>query len=119
MPASKKQLIAHQHKLNREAGIGDENGRLPARVKPVEVHAKCTNCGQEIRVTKTNTELRSHAESKHPTFTFAQCFPGQFDPTAAPVSTAVESKPAAAPKPKAKKDDLSFLDAGLAGMKKK
>ena len=111
MPASKKQLVAHQHKLNREAGIGDENGRLPARVKPAEVNAKCTACGQEIRATKTNTELRQHAESKHPTQTFAQCFPGQFDPTAPAAAAAAGGggggggdKAAAAPKPKPKKE---------------
>ena len=142
MPASGKMLKSRQQAANRAAGIGDEQGRLPSRVKAVEVMVKCTNCGQEIRATKTNTEARQHAESKHPTFTFAMCFPGAFDPTApvvaataaAATSTSasadadltkemtglkVDAAPAAAPKKK--KDDLSFLDAALdpkAGKKK-
>ena len=129
-------------------GIGDETGRLvvlaillfllilfiirlPSRVKAEEKMAKCTVCGQEIRVTKTNTEHKTHFENRHGTSTFAACFPGIFDPTAAPLPTAtVESAAggsstsavAAEPvKPKKKKEDLSFLDAALdskAGKKK-
>ena len=130
MPASGKMLKSRQQAANRAAGIGDEQGRLPARVKPVEVSIKCTQCSQEIRATKTNTEAKAHYLSRHPTFTFAEIFPGAFDPT-------VEAKPdeasasAAAPTPlktdnealkkkPVKKEDLSFLDAALAtGSKKK
>jgi hypothetical protein len=32
-------------------------------------------------MTKKNVEAKSHFESKHPTSTFAICFPGQVDPT--------------------------------------
>lgn len=106
---------------------------MPSRVKAEEKMAKCTVCGQEIRVTKTNTEHKTHFENRHGTSTFAACFPGIFDPTAAPLPTAaVESAGsgststvaaiAAEPvKPKKKKEDLSFLDAALdpkAGKKK-
>lgn len=82
--------------------------------------ANCTQCMQPIRMSKSNTDARLHMENKHPTATFATCFPGQFDPTvpgaaaaaAAPAPTAAAA-PAAAPKPKAKSSDLSFLDAAL------
>ena len=136
MPASGKMLKSRQQAANREAGIGDAQGRLPARIKPTEVMVKCTQCGQEIRATKTNTEAKQHFESRHPTVTFATCFVGAFDPTvvvAAAAATATagpdavakdlsELKIDAAPeKPKKKAADLSFLDASLdpkAGKKK-
>ena len=104
--------------------------RLPSRVKAEEKMAKCTVCGQEIRVTKTNTEHKTHFENRHPTGTFASCFPGIFDPTVVVAqaekvenagggsSTTVAAEPV---KPKKKKEDLSFLDAALdpkAGKKK-
>ncbi len=85
--------------------------------------AKCTVCSQEIRTTKKNIEVKTHWESKHPTCTFAVCFPGITDPTAAPVvsdvidasaSSTVTPSPAAVAAPKKKKtEDLSFLDAAL------
>ena len=76
MPASGKILKNQQYAKNRAAGIGDESGRLPARVKAEEKNAKCSFCGIEIRMTKTNTEIKQHAESKHSKNTFAECFPG-------------------------------------------
>ncbi len=75
MPASGKMLKNQQYAKNRELGIGDASGRLPSRVKPEEKNARCTICGIEIRMTKTNTEIKQHAESKHPKSTFAECFP--------------------------------------------
>ena len=82
MPASGKILKNKKQAANRAAGIGDEKGRLPSKVKPVEVMATCTICRASLRMTKTNTEAKNHAESKHPSNAFAICFPGQFDPTA-------------------------------------
>lgn len=71
-------------------------------------------------MSKSNTDARLHCESKHPTATFASCFPGQFDPTvatapAAAVSAAGTTAPVAvvAPKVAKKAADLSFLDAAL------
>lgn len=73
-------------------------------------------------MTKTNTEAKQHYESKHPTSTFAICFPGQFDPTivvaattsSAPIPTSSSTvAPAAPAKKKAAKADLSFLDASI------
>ena len=110
---------------------------MPSRVKAEAEMGKCTICSTEIRLTKTNTEARTHADSRHPNSTFALCFPGAFDPTAvvaaAPVAATssssssssasdahahVESSAAtlAAPpiKKKAPKQDLSFLDASIA-----
>lgn len=82
--------------------------------------ARCTFCSLEIRTTKKNVELKQHWESRHPTSTFALCFPDAFDPTvAAPVSDVIDASAsadvAAAPvaAPKKKKEDLSFLDAAL------
>ena len=95
MPASHKMLKSRQQAANRAAGIGDEQGRLPSKVKAAEVMARCTICSQEIRMTKKNIEAVSHFTSRHPTSTFITCFPGQFDPTA----VAVASAPAAAPAP--------------------
>mmetsp|Transcript_8857 Transcript_8857/g.13271 ORF Transcript_8857/g.13271 Transcript_8857/m.13271 type:complete len:136 (+) Transcript_8857:92-499(+) len=120
MPASGKMLKKKEQKANRAQGIGDEQGRLPSRVKPQEVKACCTQCFIEIRMTKTNTEARVHAQSKHPGVAFATCFPGQYDPTAEtttqPIAdqerqTAANTETVSAKKStKKKKEDLSFLD---------
>ncbi len=110
-------VVIFPQAANRAAGIGDEQGRLPSRVKAVEVMAKCTVCSQEIRTTKKNIEVKSHWESKHPTCTFSVCFPGVVDPTTAPVEVEIAGSAAptasvAAPKKK-KTEDLSFLDDAL------
>ncbi len=90
---------------------------MPSRVKATEVMAKCSFCSQEIRTTKKNIEVKAHWESRHPTSTFAICFPGAFDPTivvAAEVSSEAAPAVAAVVAPKKKKtDDLSFLDSAL------
>jgi len=52
MPASHKMLKSREQAANRAAGIGDEQGRLPSRVKAAEVMAKCSFCSTEIRTTK-------------------------------------------------------------------
>lgn len=83
MPASGKTLKKRQQASNREAGIGDADGRMPSKVKAPEVNAVCTVCRASIRMTKTNTEAKTHFESKHPASSFATCFPGRFDPTCA------------------------------------
>ena len=134
MPASGKMLKSRQQAENRANGIGDEQGRLPSRVKAPEVMLKCTMCGQEIRATKTNTEAKSHWDSKHPQSTFAVCFVGAFDPTIPVASSATASVATANPVPelgglkiaapvaekkKKPKEDLSFLDAALAPTKGK
>jgi hypothetical protein len=49
MPASGKMLKNKAQRENRLAGIGDEQGRLPSRVKAPNVMIKCTQCSQEIR----------------------------------------------------------------------
>lgn len=81
--------------------------------------AKCSFCSQEIRITKKNIESKAHFESRHPTSTFAICFPGVFDPTVAAAveepaaSAAASASVAVAAQPKKKAEDLSFLDAAL------
>ena len=37
MPASHKMIKSREQKQNRELGIGDEQGRIPSRVKAAEV----------------------------------------------------------------------------------
>ena len=72
-------------------------------------------------MTKKNVEAKAHFESKHPTSTFATCFPGQIDPTvpgfdAAPSNDSNNSnvKQSSTTEVKKKKtDDLSFLDVIL------
>lgn len=75
MPESHKAERRRQQKANRAAGIGDELGRIPARVKAEALMMKCATCQQELKVTKTNTELKRHSESKHGK-TVEECFPG-------------------------------------------
>lgn len=122
MPASGKMLKSRQQAANRAAGIGDEQGRLPSRVKAAAVMANCTQCMTEIKMTKTNTEAKTHWEARHPACTFATCFPGQFDPTVAPVPVVGgggESKTGGTTTKKAAKtNDLSFLDDALKPSKK-
>mmetsp|Transcript_3775 Transcript_3775/g.7347 ORF Transcript_3775/g.7347 Transcript_3775/m.7347 type:complete len:140 (-) Transcript_3775:962-1381(-) len=133
MPESHKAERARARKANKAAGIGDENGRIPARVKAEAIMSKCTVCAQSMKITKTNTELRQHAENKHGK-TLGICFP---DAEAAAKELA--SKPAkggkgggggggekqAQGKSKAqkKKDAAAGLDdllsAGLSGVGKK
>ena len=77
MPASNKMLKKREQKANVANGLGDANGRMPSRVKAEQVNATCQQCSAAIRVTKTNTELHAHADSKHPKKSYAECFPGQ------------------------------------------
>jgi hypothetical protein len=123
MPASGKMLKNKEQKANRAAGVGDADGRMPSRVKAVEVQGRCSICSSEIRMTKKNIEARAHFESRHPTSSFAVCFPGQFDPTVTPPELTDEEKIAAKaalapPKKKSGGGDLSFLDASIGGKKK-
>jgi Zinc-binding len=122
MPASHKMLKNKEQKANRALGVGDEQGRMPSRVKVAETMGRCSICSTEIRMTKKNIEARAHYDSRHPTSTFAICFPGHFDPTIVVVEPEKEAgvvadvavKPAAPVVPKKKPaQDLSFLDAAL------
>ena len=111
-------LKSREQAANRAAGIGDEQGRMPSRVKAVEVMIKCTQCSTEIRATKKNIEAMTHVTSRHPSCTFSTCCPGAFDPTAPVVEAPVDASAAAAapvaPKKKAAAaNDLSFLDSAL------
>ena len=74
MPEGHKAERKRQQKQNIAAGIGDENGRIPHRIKADAQMVKCADCQQEMKITKTNTELKMHAENKHGK-TLAVCFP--------------------------------------------
>lgn len=88
---------------------------MPGKVVVEAVVANCTVCMQPCRMSKTNTDAKIHVESKHPTATFASCFPGQFDPTVvvAPAAVVATTVAPVVQKPKPKTDDLAFLDAAL------
>ena len=74
MPESNAAAKRRQQKANRAAGIGDEMGRL-IRVKEPPKKSLCTVCQIELVITKTNAELKIHAENKHGK-TVEECFPG-------------------------------------------
>ena len=74
MPESNAAAKKRIQKQNRANGIGDESGRL-VRVKDPPKLSKCTICQIELKITKTNTELTSHANSKHAK-PLEECFPG-------------------------------------------
>ena len=74
MPESHKAERARARKQNKAAGLGDETGRMPARVKAEAQMAACAVCQANLKITKTNTELKQHAENKHGK-TLAECFP--------------------------------------------
>lgn len=76
MPESHKAERRRVQKANRAAGIGDEMGRIPVRVKVAPTMLKCTMCRTEFKVTKTNTEQKAHASSKHGAGNYEECFPG-------------------------------------------
>jgi len=75
MPESNKGANARRLKANRLAGVGDEMGRLPSRVKNEAIMICCLICKSELKCTKTNTEMKLHSESKHGKTT-EECFPG-------------------------------------------
>ena len=75
MPESNKGANARRLKANRLAGVGDEMGRLPSRVKTEAIMICCLICKSELKCTKTNTEMKLHSESKHGKTT-EECFPG-------------------------------------------
>lgn len=62
-------------KANRAAGIGDETGRIPVRTKDPGTMIACTVCKSELKCTKTNTEMKNHATSKHGEANYEVCFP--------------------------------------------
>jgi len=75
MPESNKGANARRLKANRLAGVGDEMGRLPSRVKNEAIMICCLICKSELKCTKTNTEMKLHSEGKHGKTT-EECFPG-------------------------------------------
>jgi hypothetical protein len=89
MPESNKAAKRRIQKANRAAGIGDEQGRI-VREKEAPKMSKCTVCQQEMKITKTNTELTAHASSKHGK-TIEECFPGAKE-TAAEMLAALSGK---------------------------
>ena len=74
MPESNAAAKRRIQKANRAAGIGDADGRLMRQKEPPKL-AQCRICQLEMKITKTNTELTAHAESKHGKG-LEECFPG-------------------------------------------
>jgi len=75
MPESNKMAKKRVQKANKLAGIGDEDGRIPSRTKEPPKLVQCAVCQHELKITKTNTELIAHSESKHGK-AVEECFPG-------------------------------------------
>jgi len=75
MPESNKSARARQLKANREAGLGDDKGRL-MREKAAPNMVLCSICMTELKATKTNTELKQHALGKHGKADYEECFAG-------------------------------------------
>jgi hypothetical protein len=74
MPESNAAAKRREQKKNREMGLGDEMGRMVRQKDPPKL-SLCTICQQEMKITKTNTELTMHATGKH-SKTLDECFPG-------------------------------------------
>jgi len=68
MPQSKKGLRKLKQKQNEENGVVYEK-------KAPEKYSTCTICKIQIRVTKTNTEIKQHVDSKHAQTGIKTCFP--------------------------------------------
>jgi hypothetical protein len=132
MPESNAAAKKRQQKANRALGLGDADGRM-VRVKEEPKLSKCTVCSQEMKITKTNTELIAHATSKH-SITLEECFPGSTAVSAELAAVAEAGKKSTGSKgrgdssggtTKAEKKSKSaaglddLLSAGLGGGKKK
>lgn len=74
MPESNAAAKKRLQKANRAAGIGDADGKLTRQKDPPKL-SKCTICQLEMKITKTNTELKLHASGKHNGATLDECFP--------------------------------------------
>jgi hypothetical protein len=127
MPESNAAAKRRMQKANRAAGLGDDQGRM-VRVKDAPKLSKCTVCQLEMKITKTNTELITHASNKHGNI-LDECFPGAAAVSAELVA-AVSAKGGAATataagptkkqsKAKANADMGDLLSAGLSVGKKK
>jgi hypothetical protein len=124
MPESHKAERRRTQKANRDAGVGDENGRM-VRVKDPPKMSSCTQCSCELRITKTNTELTAHSTGKHGK-TLEECFPGSTAAAADLVAAATKGGSSSqngngagggkAKKSAANMDDL--LNSGLSAGKK-
>lgn len=122
MPESHKAERRRAQKQNAAKGIGDENGRIPARVKVEAKMASCSECQHELKITKTNTELKMHSENKHGK-TIAICFPGAEEISAELQNSVAtggkkgkDAKARAGKGKKASKEDLAaLLLAGVNG----
>jgi len=76
MAGSKQTERNRKLKQNRAAGIGDETGRIPVRVKDAGTVLTCTVCKAELKCTKSNTEMKNHALGKHGKANYEECFVG-------------------------------------------
>lgn len=128
MPESNAAAKRRIQKANREAGIGDAQGRLVRQKDPPKM-AKCTVCQAEMKITKTNSELIAHATNKHGS-TLDECFPGAADVAAELIAASAKDKGNSGggggggltkkqQKAKLEANLDSLLDAGLSSGKKK
>ena len=80
--------------------------------------SKCTKCSLDMRVTKTNTELRNHSDAKHNS-TIEECFPDAPASAAAMIAAAAPAATVSKPKAKDNSDLSALLSAGLSASTKK
>ena len=67
MPASKKGLKKQEQKKNREAGVGDAQGRLPSRVKVTNFKVLACRRWRRTQIIESREE-----ETKMPNMTDAE-----------------------------------------------
>mmetsp|Transcript_13312 Transcript_13312/g.17781 ORF Transcript_13312/g.17781 Transcript_13312/m.17781 type:complete len:123 (+) Transcript_13312:65-433(+) len=115
MPQSNKALKRREQARDAKAGIvrNEMVLRKQAKAKP---DVFCTVCGTSFKLTKRNVDARTHAESKHATKTFAECFPEVIKAEEEEKLNAAGSGDASTKANSKKKDDtFALLSEGLAG----
>ena len=118
MPLSGKMLKKREQAKDAANGIV-RDALVQRKIATAKPDVNCTICGTAFKVTKKNVDSRQHADSKHPTKTFAECFPQilVYEAEAVKEETSAAAKKTTTTK---KKDDTSALFAeGLASGPKK
>jgi hypothetical protein len=123
MPESNKMAIKRKQKANREAGIGDDMGRI-VRVKDAKPTGFCSQCKKEMTFTKTNKDAINHATMHG--IMLEEAFPGAeaaqqslIEAAAAGKKAGTLEKKGSSNKGKGAVDLDDLFAAGLAGGPKK
>mmetsp|Transcript_649 Transcript_649/g.2355 ORF Transcript_649/g.2355 Transcript_649/m.2355 type:complete len:132 (-) Transcript_649:1005-1400(-) len=123
MPLGNKALKRREQATDAKNGVV-RDALVLKKAATAKKDVKCAVCSTTFKLTKKNVDARAHADSKHPTRTFADCFAEcvAFEAEEAGIGgggggSGGAAAPAAAAKPAKKKEDatLSMLSEGLAG----